>query len=124
MSASFNREAWYYELVLRGIVPVFLEFNGPPMEGNFVRKFQSSSWSCTSVLVLYTTSVISFCLVRLQNILNHWKSVQDEILLDQFCIIEYSKEFKNVVWPKKCAKLSKQVKLTVKRGRALGSFLK
>ena len=32
----------------------------PSMEGNFVRPFQSSSRSCTSVPVLYTTSVISF----------------------------------------------------------------
>ena len=51
-------------------------------------------------------------------------SVQDEILIDQFYIIEYSKGFKNAVWPKKCVKLSKHGKLTVKRRRALNSFLK
>ena len=78
----------------------------PPMEGNFVSQFQSSSRFCTSVSVLYTTSVISFCLVRLQNIPNYGKSVQDKILLDQFYIIEYSKEFKDAVWRKKCVKLS------------------
>ena len=96
----------------------------PPMESNFLRQFQSSSRSCTSVPVLYMTSVIGFYWVRLQNIPNHRKSVQDEILLDQFCIIKYLKEFKNALWPKKCAKLSKHGKVTVKRGRALGSFLK
>ena len=96
----------------------------PPVEGNFVRQFQSSSRSCTSVPVLYTTSVISFCLVRLQNISYLGKSVQNKILLDQFYTVKYSKEFKNALLPKKCAKLSIHGKLTVKRERALGSFLK
>ena len=82
-----------------------------PMRGNFVGQFQSSSRSCTSVPVLYTPSVISFCLVWLQNIPDYGKSVQDEILLDQFYIIEHSKGFKNAMWPKKCAKLSKHGKL-------------
>ena len=36
----------------------------PPMQGKFLRLFQSSSWSCTSVPVLHTTSIFSFCLVR------------------------------------------------------------
>ena len=46
------------------------------------------------------------------------------MLLDQFYIIEYSKEFKNAMWREKCAKLSEHGKLTVKRGRTFGSFLK
>ena len=96
----------------------------PPMKGNFVRHFQFSLRSCTSVPVLYMTSVISFCLARLQNISNHGKSVQDEVLLDQFYLIEYSKRFKNALWPKKCVKLYRHGRLTVKTGLALGSFLK
>ena len=96
----------------------------PPMEGNFVRQFQSSTRSSTPVPVLYTTLTFSFCLVRLRKPSQPWKRVQYEILLDQFYIIEYSKGFKNAVWPGRCAKLSKHGKLTVKRGRALGSYLK
>ena len=98
----------------------------PPKEGNFVRQFQSSSRSCTSVPVHNTALVhyTVFVWFGFENIHNHGKSVQDEILLGQFYIIECSKGFKNVVWPKKCAKLSKHGKLTVKRRHALGGFLK
>ena len=85
------------------------------MEGKFVRQFQSSSRSCTSVPVLYTTSVISFCLVWYQNIPNRGKNVQDKILLDEFYIIEYSKGCKNALWPKMCFKLSKHGKLRGKK---------
>ena len=92
--------------------------------GNFVRQFQFSLLSCTSVPVLCMTSVISICWVRLQRHSQSWKSVQDEILLDQFYIIDCLKGFKNAVWSKKCAKLSKHGKLSVKRERALGSSLK
>ena len=59
-----------------------------------------------------------------KSIPNHGKSVQDEILLDQFYIIKYSKGFKNAMWPEKCVKLSRHGKLTIKSGRALGSLLK
>ena len=66
----------------------------PSMKGNFVGQFQYSSRSYTSVPVLCTASVISFCLVRPQSMPNYGKSIQDEMLLDQFYIIEYSKGFK------------------------------
>ena len=46
----------------------------PSMEGNFVRQFQSSSRSCTSIPALYTASVMRFCLVPLENIPNLGKS--------------------------------------------------
>ena len=87
----------------------------PPMEGNFGRQFQSSSWSCTSVPVLCTTLIFSFCLVRLRKHSQPWKKCSDEILLDQFYIIEYLKGFIIAVWPKKCTKLSEDGKLTVKK---------
>ena len=63
---------------------------------------------CTSVPVLYTTSTLVFVWFGFKNIPNSGKSVQssDEILLDQFYIIEYLKGFIIAVWPKKCAKLS------------------
>ena len=93
----------------------------PPMEGNFVRQFQSSTRSCT---LLTRLQLLAFVWFGLKSIPNHEKSVQDEILLEQFYIIEYSEGFKNTVWPKKCAKLSKHGKLTVKWGRAFGGFLK
>ena len=48
----------------------------------------------------------------------------DEILQDQFYIIEYLKAFIIAAWPKKCTKLSEDGKLTVKKGRALSSFFK
>ena len=51
------------------------------------------------------------------------KSVQDEILLDQFYIIGYLKGFIIAVWSKKWDKSSKDGKLTVKTGQALSSFL-
>ena len=59
-----------------------------------------------------------------KNIPNNGKSGQDEILLDQVYIIDYLKGFIIAVWSKKCAKLSKDSKLTVKRGRAFSSLLK
>ena len=91
----------------------------PPMEGNFVCQFQSSSRSCTSVPFLYTTLIVSFCLAQ------PWKKCADEILLDQFYIFDCLKRFVIAVWPKNCAKLSKEnCKLTVKIGRAFSSFLK
>ena len=47
----------------------------PLMEGNFVHEFQSSSQSCTSVPLLYTTLIFSFYLVRLRKHLPPWKKV-------------------------------------------------
>ena len=91
----------------------------PPTEGNFGRQFQSSSRSCTLVPVLYTTLVLSFCLVRLRKHSQPWKKCLDEILLDQFYIIEYLKRFIIAVWPKKCTKLSENGKITVKKKKDL-----
>ena len=96
----------------------------PPMEANFRLQFQSSSQSSMSVLALCTTLIFSFCLVRLRKHSQSWKKCSDEILLDQFYIIEYLKGFVIAVWPKKCTKLSEDGKLTVKKGRVLSSFLK
>ena len=93
-----------------------------PIQGNFVRQFQSSSRSCTSVPVLYTTLIFSFCLVRLRKHSQPWKKCTDELLLDQFYIFECLKGFIIAVWPKNCPKFSKGGKLTVKKGRAR-SFL-
>ena len=87
----------------------------PPMEGNFGRQFQSSSRSCTSVPVLYTTLIFSFCLVRLRKHSQPWKKCTDEILPDQFYIFECLKGFVFAVWPKNCLKLSKDGKLTIKK---------
>ena len=77
----------------------------PPTEENFVHPFQSSSRSCTSAPVPYTTLIFSFCLFRLRKRSQPWKVCSDEILLDQFYINEHSKVFIVAVWPKKCAKL-------------------
>ena len=96
----------------------------PPMEGNFGRQFQSSSRSCTSVPVLCTILIFSFCLVRLRKHSQPWKKCLDKLPLDQFYVIEYLKGFIVVVWPKKCTKLSEDGKLTVKKGLALSSFFK
>ena len=97
----------------------------PPMEGNFVRQFQSTSRSCTSIPILCTTLVFNFCLVRLQKHSQWWKMCSYEILVGQFYIVEHLKGFFVAVWPKKCAELSKGGKLTVTRGRAFSSsFLK
>ena len=96
----------------------------PPMEGNFVGQFHSSSRTCTSVLVVCTTLMFSFRLGRLRKHSQPWKKRSEEILLDQFCIFEYLKGFSIAVWYKKCAKLSKDGKLTVKRGRALSRLPK
>ena len=96
----------------------------PPIEGNFVCQFQSSSRSCTSVPVLHTTLTFSFCLVCLGKHSRPWRKCSDEIKLDQFDMIEYLKGFITAVWPKKRAKLSEDGKLTVKKGRALSSFRK
>ena len=52
------------------------------------------------------------------------KKCSDEMLLYQFYINGHLKVFIIAVWPKKCAKLSKGVKLTVKTGGAVSSFLK
>ena len=76
-----------------------------------VRQFQSLTWLQLLVFVWF----------GFKSIPNHGKSVQDEILLDQFYIIEYSKGFKNTLWPEKCVKLSRDGKLTVKIGRAPGT---
>ena len=84
-----------------------------PMEGNFL-----------SVPVLYMTLIFSFCLVQLQKHSQPWKKYSDKILLDQFYISEYLKRFIMAMWPKKCAKLSKDGKFTVKRGCALDGLLK
>ena len=96
----------------------------PPTGVNFVRQFQSSSRSCTSVPVPYTTLISKFCLVRLRKHSQPWKKCSGEILLVQFYIKEHLKEFIIAVWSKKCAKLSKGSKLTAESGRAFGSFLK
>ena len=84
-------------------------------EGNFGRQFQSSSRPCTSVPVLCTTLIFSFCLVRLRKHSQPWKKCTDEILLDQFYIFECLKGFVIAVWPKNCPKLSEDGKLTVKK---------
>ena len=63
-------------------------------------------------------------LVRLRQHSQPWKKCSDEILLDQFYIIEYLKGFIIAVWPKKCTKLSEDGKVKVKKGRALSSFFK
>ena len=78
----------------------------------------------TSVSVLCTTIIFSFCLVWLRKHSQPWKKCSDEILLDQFYIIEYLKGFVIAVWPKKCTKLSEDGKLTVNKGLALTSFFK
>ena len=96
----------------------------PPVEGNFERQFQFSSRSCTSVPVLYTTLIFSFCLVWLRKHLQSWKKRTDETLLGHFYIFECLKRFVISVWPKNCPTLSEDGKLTVKKGRALTSFLK
>ena len=87
----------------------------PPKERNFLCQFQSSSRSCTSVPVLCTTLIFSFCLVRLRKHSQPWKKCLDEILLHQFYIIVHSKGFIIAVWPKKCTKLSEDGKLMVKK---------
>ena len=79
---------------------------------------------CTSVLVLYTTLIFRFYLVRLRKHYEPWKKYSDEILLDQFYIFEYLKGFIIVMWPKNCTKLSEDGKITVKRGQVLNSLLK
>ena len=79
-----------------------------------VRQFQSFT----------RLQLLVFVWFGFENISNYERSVQDKILPDQFYKIEYSKGFKNTVWSKKCAELSKHGKLTVKRGRALGSLPK
>ena len=89
----------------------------PPMEGNFVCQF-------ASVSVPYTALLFTFCLVRLRNYSQPWKKYSDKILLDQFYINEHLKVLIIALWPKKCAKLSKGRKLTVKSGCAFSSFLK
>ena len=86
-----------------------------PLEGNFVRQFQSLSRFCMSVTVLYTTLIFSFCLVRLREHSRPWKKCTDEILLDQFYIFECLKGFIIAVWPKNCLKLTKDGKLTVNK---------
>ena len=92
--------------------------------GNFVRQFHSSSWSCTPVPVFYVTLIFSFCLVRLRKHSQPRKKYTDEILPGQFYIFECIKGFIIAVCPKNCPKLSKDGKLTVKKGRGLSSFLK
>ena len=87
----------------------------PPIEGNFIRQFQSPSRSCTSVPVLYTTFIFSFYLVRLRKHSQPWKKCTDEILLGHFYILECSREFIIAVGPKNYPKLSKDGKLTVKK---------
>ena len=71
---------------------------------------------CTSVSVLYTLLMFSFCLVRLPKHSPPWKKYTDEILLEQFYIFECLKGFIIAVWPKDCPKLFKNGKLTVKKG--------
>ena len=85
------------------------------MQGNFGRRLQSSSRSCTSIPVLCTTLIFSLCLVQLRKHFQPRKKCSDEILLDQFYIIEYLKGSVIAVWPKKCTKLSEDGKLTVKK---------
>ena len=85
------------------------------MEGNFGRQFQSSSRSCTSVPVLYTTLIFSYCLVRLRKHSQPWKKCTDEVFLDQFYIFECLKRFVIIVWPKNCPILCKDDKLTVRK---------
>ena len=78
---------------------------------------------CTSVAVLCTTPV-SFCWFGFKNIPNYGKSIPDEILLDQFYMIEYLKGFIIAVWIKYYAKSCKDGKLAVKTEEAFVSFLK
>ena len=85
------------------------------MERNFGCQFQSSSPSCTSVPVLCTTLIFSFCLVRLRKHSQPWKKSTDEVLLDQFYIFECLKGFVISVWLKNCPKFSKDGILTEKK---------
>ena len=85
------------------------------MEGNFGRQFQSSSRSCTSVPVLCTTLIFSFCLVRLRKHSQPWKKSTDKVLRDQFYTFECLKGFVIAVWPKNCPKFSKDGILTGKK---------
>ena len=94
------------------------------MEGNFGRQLQSSSRSCTSVPVLCTALIFSFCLVRFRKHSQPSRKCTDDILLDQFYIFVCLKGFVITMWPKNCPKLSKDGKLTVKKERAHGSFVK
>ena len=77
-----------------------------PMKENFVRQFQLSRWSCTSVSVLYTTLIFSFCLVLFRKHSQPRKKCFDEILGDEFYINKYLKGFIIAVWLMKCVKLS------------------
>ena len=89
---------------------------------------------CTSVSVLLVVLYVSSSPLRdfnlqvlfiwLRKHSEPWKNCTDELLLDQFYIFECLKGFIIAVWPKNCPELSKDDKLTVKKGRALSTFLK
>ena len=115
-------ELWLHLIIRPGIrscsSSLFMEFT------DFVRQFQSSSLSCTSVPVIYTTLIFSFCLVRLRKHSQPWIKCTDKLLLDKFYMFECLKGFIIAVWLKNSPKLSKDGKLTVKKGRGLSSFLK
>ena len=97
-------------------------------DGRPWKKFcTSSSWSCTSVPVPRTTLIFShrrFRWFSFKSIHNHEKEWSDEISLDQFYINKYLKVFIIAVCPKKCGKLSKGGKQTVKSERTFRSFLR
>ena len=95
-----------------------------PMEWNFVLQFQSLSWSCMSVPLLYTTLIFRFFLIWLLKPSQPWTKCSDEILPDQFYIFECLKGFIIAVWLNNCPKLFTDGKVTVKKGRAFIYFLK
>ena len=88
---------------------------------------------CTSVSVLFAVLYVSSSQLHDFNLQYMFGSASktyttmekctEEILVELFYIIEYLKGLIIAVWPKKCAKLSKDGELTVKRGRAFISFL-
>ena len=86
---------------------------------SFSDEFQSSLRSSTSVPFLYTNLTFNFYLVQFWKHSQPCKKGSDEILLDKFYIVKNLKGFKLIVWLKKIAKLFKDGKLTVQRGRAL-----
>ena len=59
--------------------------------------------------------MFSFCLARLRKHTQPREKCTDEILLQLFYIIEYLKGLTIAVWPKKCAKLSKDGELMLKK---------
>ena len=81
----------------------------------------------TSVSVLFAVLYVISSILRNFNLQflfgsQPWKKCTDELLLDQFYIIECLKGFVIAVWPKNCRELSKDGKLTVTKGLAISAF--